>query len=128
MSEEEYVLEPVDVDFTNEALAEMRTYLDRLPTYRRSDGSYVLPRDLAWRDSVVNSGLQDAGLSPSDNLVVLRITGVTFSSLGGFNHVQLLADFITWCQARWPCKLYGMTDGLTTVREFLAFQLRSALS
>jgi hypothetical protein len=128
VSEEQYVLEPVDKDFTDDALAEMGRYLDKLPTYRRSDGAYVLAPDLTWRDSVVESRRQDKDVGYSEDLVVLETSGVTLSGLAGFHNVQQLADFITWCQARWPCKLYGMTDGLTTVREFLAFQLRSALS
>jgi hypothetical protein len=115
----DYTLEPKGRGFFEEELAEMARYLAARPTvYRRSDGTFVVARDRAWRDGVIAAGTMDQ-VTFSASAIVLARDVVRLWVLGFEEQNIELAAFVAACQARWPCELRDPGEQIITPQEFL---------
>ncbi len=117
---------PPEGSFNGDALTQMHEYLARLPTYQGTDGrpGYVLMSSFDARDKIVREGRANNinWIAPS----ITVLPGYVAIHVMGFSkEILMLADFMRWCQQRWPCELTDASERRLTVDEYVA-ELRIA--
>lgn len=96
--------------FDEEAMNSMRAFLGQFPHYIWQDGAYVLFRTADDRDRRVPKLLTQQGNSYLDPIVSVQPESVFISSVADAEIDKYLHDFVTYCQAHWPCDLWYGTE------------------
>ncbi|WNG37926.1 hypothetical protein F0U61_32785 [Archangium violaceum] len=102
--------------FDEDTLARMRAYWEGAPFYVRGDGAYVVCLDEETREAV----LKYRGVDQPNSVSHVLLFGPERVVLGSQGWPELdaqFADFVEWCQKRWPCKLFLATGEPTPVSE-----------
>jgi len=113
---------PVGATFPAEALGKMDRWWDRHPVYRRSDGAIAICRDVEYRDYVVGVGNIDR-IDANLEVVKIESNRITFGILGWQDRIDVIYDFIAFCQSHWPCELIAENE----MRRMTAEEYREAM-
>jgi hypothetical protein len=103
--------------FDEATLTQMRAYWEGKPFYVRRDGAYVICLDDATREAVLKRRGPDEPNVVS-HIVLFQPERVVLASLGWQELDAQFADFIEWCQQRWPCELLHDTGKPAQVSDF----------
>ena len=105
----EYYLEPEDENktFPEHLIESMQTYLSQLPSYRWTDGTYIIFQDVKTRERRVPLLLAEPQRNDYlDPTIHISPKEVILSSVVDPEVDCYLYEFILWCQKRWSCQLY----------------------
>jgi hypothetical protein len=106
-----YTLVPAAGVFDERALREMRAQLDALPSLVRGEDLYCVFPTVDARNQMADEiargrYVRDGKLYvPGAEFVQPGPREVLFSLYGDPDIIRRLAEFITWCQSRWPSVL-----------------------
>lgn len=96
---------PAEARFSEELVSSMHAYWQVRPTYRRSDGFYVLVDSMEERDRIVASGFVDE-MVYDRQLVRVEPEKITFGVMLGLEEQsRQLYEFMKWVQERVECVL-----------------------
>ena len=106
----QYFLIPVPAGavFTNEAMEEMNRWWDQHPIFRRPRGSISLCRDVEYRDYVLRMNATDQADANLEGISIAPAE-ITFDIMGWSDRIDVISDFMKFCQSKWPCELFEQT-------------------
>jgi hypothetical protein len=113
--EMDYLLTPSGLGnrFDERVLSLMRGYWDKAPFYVRGDGAYIICRNKEVLEDV-RKYQEEERPNTSSTAIIFRPENVLMSSMGWIDLDAQLADFVEWCQQRWPCELFLATGDPAT--------------
>lgn len=111
--------QPNGSSFAPELVSAMHAFWAERPTYRRSDGVYVLTESFAYRDEVIARGLVDRDQYWDPGLSI-EPAEVTFSVWPDDERNREFYDFIKWVTARVPCEFRDECNSLVDLEYWLA--------
>jgi hypothetical protein len=112
----QYRLVPEGGTFDEEALAQMRACLQSMPILVREGDVFCVFDTAGDRDLVAEEiaggflGREGKAYVPGAEFVRVTPGEVVFSLYGHRTVITRLADFISWCQQRWPSVLKNQMD------------------
>lgn len=106
--------------FTPDAMVAMEEYLARLPTYHNVNGAILIFEDEQARDrSRFDKWQKMRDYSSQAEFIMLKPDRITFD-LGGWEvQIRAVADFVRFCQERWPCRFLNELERPTTPEMLL---------
>jgi hypothetical protein len=113
--EMDYLLVPTGAGnfFDEGALRLMRGYWEKTPFFVRGDGAYIICRNSEVLENVRKYKKEERP-NASSTAIIFRPENVLMSSMGWIDLDAQLADFVEWCQQRWPCELFLATGDPAT--------------
>ncbi len=114
--EMDYLLTPAGkgARFDEETLALMRAFWKDDPYYVRGDGAYIICLNAEVVDYVFRYRSRDS-TNASSTAILFRPESVLISSMGWPELDARTAEFVEWCQQRWPCEFYLATGEPATM-------------
>ena len=99
--------------FTRETLKEMQQYFSDVPHYKVDEKFYCIFKNNAQKDVAIPYIV--SSIAKRENVYIYSSIGfsptsIMISVVGDNDVDRYLYDFVVWCQKRYPCQLYELSE------------------